>query len=151
MSAKRSTRASSRIAASPSVSGHCENAPASIAAPGLSLNECLGSVEIVTGMPRRVDAASRCSSFCHRAIHRPLGVSPNRLKWVMCRPTTASSVDGSPNTGCGPASPPSSPIVIIDWKQSPAFSSSVISARSRSTRVSTGSAALSQGRAAAAS
>ena len=37
---------------------------------GLSWNECRGSVETVTGMPRRVVAASSCRRLCHSAIWR---------------------------------------------------------------------------------
>ncbi len=146
MSPNRSTSAASRVAARPSASGHCENGPASIAAPGFSVNEWRGSVEIVTGMPRRVDAASSCSLLCQRAIAPAVGATPSRLKCVMPFSTTYSRFDGSPNTGSASASSPSSPMVIIVWKKSPAFSSTVIAASSSSTRSSTGRFASSQGR-----
>ncbi len=51
VSAKRSTRSASSRAPKPSISGHCENGPASNDVAGLSLNACRGSVENVTGMP----------------------------------------------------------------------------------------------------
>ena len=54
-----------------------------IAAPGLSLNEWRGSVEIDTGMPRRVDAASSCSLLCQAAMSLAFGATPSRLKWFM--------------------------------------------------------------------
>ena len=51
MSAKRRTRSASRSAASPSGSGHCENALAANDVPAFSMNACRGSVEMVTGIP----------------------------------------------------------------------------------------------------
>ena len=116
-----------------------------IAAPGLSLNEWRGSVESVTGMPRRVDAASRCSALCHAAISRPLGAAPSRLKCDMSLPSTKSRADGVPKIGLASSR---SPMAIIVWKRSPAFSWTVISARSSSMRSETGRLASSQGRSA---
>ena len=51
MSAKRRTASASRSAASPSGSGHCENAPAENYTPTFSMNAWRGSVDTVTGMP----------------------------------------------------------------------------------------------------
>ena len=117
-SARRARRR--RSPRDPCVSGHCENGPAMIAAPGLSLNECRGSVDSVTGMPRRVDAASRCSALCHAAISRPVGRRPSRLKCVICLPSTNSRAEGEPKIGFASSR---SPIAIIVWKNRPAFSS----------------------------
>lgn len=141
MSPNRSTSASSPMAARPSVSGHVENAPVSMPASGLSLYEWRGSVEIVTGMPGRVPAASSCSRLCHSAIARGVGAACRMLKWFMSRPVTYSAFDGRPNPGSASASSPSAPIVIMVWKQSPAFSSRVIWASRISTRSATGSSA----------
>ncbi len=138
MSAKRSTRSSSPMAASPMVSGHCENGPAIIAASGLSLNECRGSVEKVTGMPRRVLAATSCTRLCHSAISAAVLAAPNTLKCVMWRSRIISVLSAMPNAGSGPATVPPSPIVIIVWKKRPAFSSSVICPSRFSTRSSMG-------------
>ena len=64
---------------------------------------------------------------------------PNRLKWFISRFTTNSSVDGMPNAGSPSDSAPSAPIVIIVWKNRPAFSSRVIWLRRLSTRSAIGS------------
>ena len=115
------TSSSSRVAARPSASGHCEKGPESIAAPGFSVKECRGSVEIVTGMPRRVDAASSCRRLCQRAITPAVGAAPSRLKCVMWRALMYSSVDGSPKVGSASLNAPSGPMAIIVWKKSPTF------------------------------
>ena len=99
MSPNCSTTFSSPIAPRPSVSGHCENGPASIAAPGFSLKEWRGSVESVTGMPRRVPAASSCRRLCHSAIRVALEAAPKTLKWVMSQPSTMSLVGAIPERG----------------------------------------------------
>ncbi len=52
-SANRRTRAGSRSAASPSGSGHCENALAANDVPAFWMNACRGSVEMVTGIAVR--------------------------------------------------------------------------------------------------
>jgi hypothetical protein len=109
-----------------------------IAAPGLSLNECRGSVESVTGMPRRVLAATSWTRLCHSAISAAELAAPNTLKCVMCRSRIISALSAIPNSGFGPATVPPSPMVIIVWKNSPAFSSSVIWPRRFSTRSSSG-------------
>lgn len=95
-------------------------------------------------MPRRVDAASRCSAFCHAAISRPVGAAPSRLKCVIRFVSRNSLADGVAKTGFGSSR---SPIAIIVWKKSPAFSSIVIASRRSCTRSSTGRSAFSQGRA----
>ena len=138
MSPKRSTSSSSRVAARPIDSGQLENGPAIIPASGLSLNEWRGSVEMVTGMPRRVDAASSWRALCHCAMSSAVGAEPSTLKCVMPAPITYSSFDGRPNIGSPGASPPSWLMEIMVWKNRPAFSSRVIWPRRFSTRSSTG-------------
>jgi hypothetical protein len=69
------TSSSSRVAASPIGSGHCENEPAAQLVAGFSSNACRGSEEIVTGMPSRVDSASCCMRLCHSAVRRASGVA----------------------------------------------------------------------------
>ncbi len=66
MSAKRRTSSASAVAPRPIGSGQCEKPPADQLAPSAS-KLWRGSDEIVTGMPRRVPAATSWSRLCHSA------------------------------------------------------------------------------------
>ena len=67
MSANSRTRPSSRVAASPIGSGHCEKPAPAMLVAGLSPKPWRGSDEIVTGMPSRVASAASCIRLCHSA------------------------------------------------------------------------------------
>ena len=73
MSPNSRIASSSRSAPKPIGSGQCENPPADQLAPRFSAKLWRGSDEIVTGMPSRVDSASRCIRFCHSACRRGSG------------------------------------------------------------------------------
>ena len=124
MSANRSTSSADRNAASPSGSGHCETAPALNAVPGLSVKWCRGSVESVIGILRGVLAASSWSRLCHPATSCGCSTTPSKLKWVILRLSTRSSVLGKPKAGSASARVPSGPMPIWLWNSCPALSSS---------------------------
>jgi hypothetical protein len=95
MRANSSTSAASRVAARPSVPGHCENAlPASVMPKAFGAPKWLrGFVTNTAGMPSREPSAICCTAFSHAAI--VLGGRFSRLmNWRMCRPTSASVVAG---------------------------------------------------------
>ena len=140
MSANCSTSAGSPRAASPSDSGHSENTPARAAVPGFELNECRGSVDIVTGMPSAVSRATSWTRLCQATSSGTLGTAPSRLKWFIRSVLMASTVGGRAIMLPGPASVPSGPITTMSWNISPALSASSIRASRSSTRWSTSSA-----------
>ena len=134
---KASTSAWSPMAAKPIGSGHRENSRMVNVATDVSV-ECRGSELNVTGMPRRVRSARRCTALVQRAVSAAPS-SPNRLKWVMCLSARATSIGSTFIGSSTPAIPPCGPGTTNVWKSSPAFSLSVIRERRSSTRAATGS------------
>ncbi len=125
------------MAPMPTNSGHCEKARAANWAPRLA-KPCRGSLDSVTGMPRRVEAASSSTRLCHSACWRT-GMTPARLKCVMSRSemkTVAASWARAP--AWPSVTEPSGPGRRIEWKSWPAFSSTRIRPRRSSTLSSTG-------------
>ena len=144
MSAKRRTRSGSRSAARPSISGHCEKAPAAKLAPAFSAKEWRGSEETVTGMPCGVVSASSCSALFQRAALR---ASPSwcTLKWFISLPVTTVVVADLLMAPAPSTSAPSGPDSITVWNMQPTFSASDRRPRRSATRSSTPSRGSSYG------
>ncbi len=96
MRANSSTRAGSRVAASPSEPGHCDIVPAVSFTPNCATPErwWRGFVTKKAGRPRREPSATACTAFSHVAI--VFGSAFARLmNWRMCRRRIASDVPGA--------------------------------------------------------
>lgn len=102
---------------------------------GLSLNECLGSVESVIGMPSGVSSAIRCRALCQAANSRPPGAAPSRLKWLILRLRTIDEIEGRPKVGLPSSSSAKAAMV---WNSIPTLSASSIRPSRSSTRSSIG-------------
>ena len=106
------------------VSGHCENGPA-VEGRARVVGERVARVgrerdrDAEAGGRRRAPAAGCASAaISGRSVH-----APSRLKWVIRLPSTNSRAEGVPNAGFAASR---SPIPMMVWKNSPAFSSRVI-------------------------
>jgi len=77
---------------------------------------------MVTGMPRRVPAASRCRRLCQAASSRAVGGAASTLRCVRCRPTTSSDVPGIPcRDGSSTRDPPDSTASSGELARSPRY------------------------------
>ncbi len=135
MSANSRTASTSRSAASPIGSGHCEKAVAVNETPAFSMNACRGSVETVTGMPCGVRSASAWSALCQRAAIRGSS-SPWTLKCVRCLSRTTVLVADLLIAPGASSTDPSAPASMTVWNIRPTFSSRERRPRRSSTRAS---------------
>ena len=128
---------------SPIGSGHADS-PLGRRARAGPLDRWRGSEEIVTGMPRRVDSASRCSRFDHSAVHRGSGRVDVEVAQVTvarrARRAAAAERARALEQRCRRRA-----MTIGGWNISPAFSSSVIWPSRSSTRSSSGRVGSSYG------